>query len=131
VENNVQCMSFLFPQSAITRALRINIGKWNILITYLLYMTTTKRDTAYSAFIMEVSPKLTGMSSQELTDVLSDITKKMYSEIDWAKESEIYRSVIETLSDEECEIEPIKEDEEDEEEPHMTLARENCEAFIN
>lgn len=45
-------------------------------------MATTKRDTAYSAFIMKVTPKLTGMSSQELIDLLSDITKRMDFEIE-------------------------------------------------
>lgn len=53
-------------------------------------MTTTKLDTAYSAFIMNVVPLLSGMSSQELDWLLDDITKRMYSEIDWAKESEIF-----------------------------------------
>lgn len=74
-------------------------------------MATTKRDTAYSAFIMKVTPKLTGMSSQELIDLLSDITKRMDFEIEWAKESEIYSEAREAIT---------------EEEPHMTVARENC-----
>jgi hypothetical protein len=45
-------------------------------------MATTKLDTAYCTFIMEVVPLFKGMSSQELDELLDDITKKMYSEID-------------------------------------------------
>lgn len=57
-------------------------------------MATTRLDTAYSAFITNVVPLLSWMYQNELTDFLKDITKRMDSEIDWAKESEIYQEVI-------------------------------------
>lgn len=57
---------------------------------YFSIMATTKLDKAYSVFIMEVVPLLSGMYSQELTSLLNDITKRMDSEIDWALESELY-----------------------------------------
>jgi len=62
-------------------------------------MSTTKLDTAYWCFIMEVVPLLKDMSSSELTDLLSDINKRIDSDIEWAKESELYRNTAKEESE--------------------------------
>ena len=82
-------------------------------------MATTRLDTAYSTFITQVATQFDNMSREEVTELLSDITKRMDYEIDCKKESEIYSEAreqmqkernTETLSDEEVKAKNAQDD---------------------